>query len=282
MDAHVDRLRVIAFSRPAAFVVAEGEGHFADESLAVEYTRARGSAPQLDALLRGELDLAHTAADNIVMRVDRDGADLAVVCVAELGVAQRLVVRPEIDRVADLRGRTLGVDAAESGYATLLYAILERRGVARGAYQVSAVGGMLGPPHDLRALVAGGRVLASAAEEFPGYPALTVAATRSWASGHRDLVSRYCRALLRAARWAADGRNRERVVALLAAEAGSAQAAVAMYEAESRAREVAAPTLAQARAAIAGVVSLRHPGRAPEVERYYDPSYTAEADPALA
>src|SRR5438309_7771141 len=167
MDAHVDRLRVIAFSRPAPFVVAEGEGHFADESLAVEYTQARGSAPQLDALLRGELDLAHTAADNIVMRVDRDGADLAVVCVAELGVAQRLVVRPEIDRVADLRGRTLGVDAAESGYATLLYAILERRGVARGAYQVSAVGGtaqrleallagtiagaMLGPPHDLRA-----------------------------------------------------------------------------------------------------------------------------------
>src|SRR5207245_7370840 len=77
----VDRLRVIAFSRPAAFVVAEGEGFFVDESLAVEYTQARGSAPQLDALVRGEFDLAHTAADNIVMRVDRDGADIAVVCV---------------------------------------------------------------------------------------------------------------------------------------------------------------------------------------------------------
>ena len=216
MDAPVDRLRVIAFSRPAAFVVAEGEGFFVDESLAVEYTQARGSAPQLDALVRGEFDLAHTAADNIVMRVDRDGADLAVVCVAELGVAQRLVVRPEIASIGELRGKDLGVDAIESGYATLLYDILGRRGVARGSYRPVAVGGtaqrldallagsiagaMLAPPHDLRALAEGARVLASAADDFPGYPGVTVAARRSWARAHHDLVTRYCRALLAGAR----------------------------------------------------------------------------------
>src|SRR5712691_8460018 len=204
MNLPMDHLRVIAFSRPAAFVAAEAEGHFAAASLAIEYTPARGSAPQLDALLRGEFDLAHTAADNVVMRVDRDGADLAVVCVAELGVAQRLVVRSEIAEVGDLRGATLGVDAAESGYATLLYSILERRGVPRASYRVAAVGGtaqrldalhagdiagaMLGPPHDLRAIAAGARVLASAAEDFPGYPALTVAARRSWSAGQFDVV----------------------------------------------------------------------------------------------
>src|SRR5438552_3516704 len=185
MDAPVDRLRVIAFSRPAAFVVAEGEGFFADESLAVEHTQARGSAPQLDALVRGDFDPAHTAADNIVMRVDRDGADLAVVCVAELGVAQRLVVRPEIATIGELRGKDLGVDAIESGYATLLYNILDRRGVARRASRPAAV-------------------------------------------------------------------------------------------------RRTAPPLAQAHAAMARVVELRHPGRPPEVERYFDPSFTASADPALA
>ena len=251
MDAPVDRLRVIAFSRPAAFVVAEGEGFFADESLAVEHTQARGSAPQLDALVRGDFDLAHTAADNIVMRVDRDGADLAVVCVAELGVAQRLVVRPEIASIGELRGKDLGVDAIESGYATLLYDILGRRGVARGSYRPVAVGGtaqrldallagsiagaMLAPPHDLRALAEGARVLASAADDFPGYPGVTVAARRSWARAHHDLVTRYCRALLAGARWAADRANRERVIELLGPEAGSPNAAVAMYEAEDRA-----------------------------------------------
>jgi ABC-type nitrate/sulfonate/bicarbonate transport system substrate-binding protein len=294
----VERLRVIGFSRPGAFIVAQGEGGFAAAGLAVEYTQARGSAAQLDSLLRGEFDLAHTAADNVVMRVDRDGADLVVVCVAELGVAQRLVVGPRIADVAELRGKTLGVDAVESGYATLLYAILERRGVPRGSYAVKPVGGtaqrldallagtiagaMLGPPHDLRALAAGGHVLASAAEDFPGYPALTVAARRSWATAHRDLVARYCSALLGAARWAADGSHRERVIAHLRAEAGSPERAVAMYEAEDRAREVAAPTLAQAAAAIARVVDLRHPGTRADVERYFDASFSAEADAARA
>jgi len=141
---------------------------------------------------------------------------------------------------------------------------------------------MLAPPHDLRALAEGARVLASAADDFPGYPGVTVAARRSWARAHHDLVTRYCRALLAAARWAADRANRERVIELLGPEAGSPNAAVAMYEAEDRAREVAAPTLAQAHAAMARVVELRHPGRPPEVERYFDPSFTAAADPALA
>ena len=95
-------------------------------------------------------------------------------------------------------------------------------------------------------------------------------------------MTRYCRALLAGARWAADRANRERVIELLGPEAGSPNAAVAMYEAEDRAREVAAPTLAQAHAAMARVVELRHPGRPPEVERYFDPSFTAAADPALA
>jgi hypothetical protein len=39
-------------------------------------------------------------------------------------------------------------------------------------------------------------VLADAATYAPGYPALSVAARRSWAAAHRDLVIRYCRALL--------------------------------------------------------------------------------------
>ncbi len=294
----VDRLRLIAFSRPPALVAADHGGHFAAESLAVELTQARGSAPQIDALLAGEFDLAHTAADNVVMRIDRDEADLTVVLVAELGIAQRLVVRPEISSIADLRGRALGVDAVESGYATLLYAMLERRGLARDAYRPVSVGGtaqrldalldgtiagaMLAPPHDIRALAAGARIVASASEDFPGYPALTVAARRTWARAHQDLVGRYCRALLRGARWAADPGNRARVIDLLAAAGDSPEAAIATYEAEARAREVAAPTLAQARAAIARVVELRHFGKPPGVERYFDHAFTIAADPMLS
>ncbi len=282
-------LRLMAFSRPLALVAAEREGFFAAESIAIAYSQSRGSAPQIAALLAGELDLAHTAVDNVVLRVDRDGADLAVVLVAELGISQRLVVRADIESVAALHGQTLGVDAVDSGYATLLYAMLARRGLPREAYRVLSVGGtaerleallagkiaggMLGTPHDLQALAAGARSLASASEEYPGYPALGVAARRSWAREHRDLVARYSRALVKGATWAAEPRNRDRGIELLAADGGiPREKAAAVYEAEARARELVAPTVEQQRASIARVVQLRHPGESIAVERYFEPA----------
>jgi ABC-type nitrate/sulfonate/bicarbonate transport system substrate-binding protein len=285
----VDTLRLMAFSRPLALVAAEREGFLAAEALAIEYSQSRGSAPQIAALLAGELDVVHTAVDNVVLRVDRDGADLVMVLVAELGISQRLVVRADIESIADLRGQTLGVDAVDSGYATLLYAMLERRGVRRDAYRVLSVGGtserleallagkiaggMLGTPHDLQALAAGARSLASASDEYPGYPALGVAAKRTWAGAHRDLVARYSRALVKGARWAADPANRDRGIELLAADGGvSLEMAAGVYEAEARSREVAAPTLEQQRASVARVVELRHPGEAVAVQRYFEPA----------
>src|SRR5260370_1348328 len=132
----------MAFSRPLALVAAEREGFLAGESLAIKYSQSRGSAPQIAALLAGELDLVHTAVDNVVLRVDRDGADLVMVLIAELGISQRLVVRADIESIADLRGQILGVDAVDSGYATPLYAMLERRGIplekAAGVYEAEA------------------------------------------------------------------------------------------------------------------------------------------------
>ncbi len=284
----LDTLRLMAFSRPLALVAAEREGFFAAESLAIEYSQSRSSAPQLAALLAGELDLAHTAVDNVVLRVDRDRADLAVVLVAELGISQRLIVRADIETIAGLRGQTLGVDAVDSGYATLLYAMLARRGLPRDAYRVLSVGGtaerleallagtiaggMLGTPHDLEALAAGAHSLASASDEYPGYPALDVAARRGWARAHRDLVARYSRALITGVRWAADPRNRDRGIELLAADGSlPLEKAVAIYDAEARAREIAAPTLEQQRASVARVVELRHPGEAIAVDRYFEP-----------
>jgi len=130
---------------------------------------------------------------------------------------------------------------------------------------------MLGTPHDLQALAAGARSLASASDDYPGYPALDVAARRSWARAHRDLVARYSRAIVRGARWAADPANRDRGIELLAADGGvPREKAAAIYEAEARAREVAAPTLDQQRASIARVIELRHPGEVIPVERYFD------------
>src|ERR671933_1490328 len=103
-------IRLIAFSRPVALLAAQAKGLFEREGLSVEVELTRGSIEQIRGLLAGRWDVAHTAADNVMAYVDREGADLFVFAVADLGVGQQLVVRPEVTSYAQLRGQPLGVD----------------------------------------------------------------------------------------------------------------------------------------------------------------------------
>lgn len=288
-------MRLVAFSRPPALAVASRRGFFADEGLEVSFTRAASSRAQLDALLAGEHDVAHTAADNIVARVDA-GADLRIVLVADRGVRHRLIGAPAVGSLGALAGRRLGVDAAESGHAILAYVLLAEAGVARGSYEIVAVGStrersaalldgridaaMLNGPHDERALASGCHVLADAAARFPRHPGLAVAVTRAWSSAHRADVAAYCRALLRGARFAAEPANRDAVIADLAADEGLAADEAARAYARERQGDV--PTLDEMADAVAAVCEARRAAglaRGPfDVHRYFDPSYVEAAE----
>jgi ABC-type nitrate/sulfonate/bicarbonate transport system substrate-binding protein len=214
VERALDQLRVIGFGTPPALAAAL-EGGFAREGIDVDLTRTPSSERQIRGLLAGEWDVAHTAVDNVFEYVDAEGADLVLVLVGEIGTDVRLVARDAAD-IASLAGKRMGVDSPRSGYALLGYLILARNGVARGGYDVLQVGGsteraraltqgrvdfaMLGSPHAEEAAGAGCRVLADAAAYAPGYPALSVAVRRTWAAAHRDVLIRYCRALLAAIR----------------------------------------------------------------------------------
>lgn len=278
------------------------EGFFAAESLDVAVAQAKSSTTQIRGLLDGECELAHTAADNVMAHVDAGRTDLVLVLVAELGIGQKLIARADVASIASLAGRTVGVDSETSGYALVLYRMLADAGLARDDYRVLAVGGtaqraaalddgridaaLLGLPFDERAAAAGHRVLAAAAASFPGYPAVSVAARRTWAREHADAARRYCRALLAGLRWAAEPRNRDAAIELLGADAACDRAsATTLYESERAQRERVAPTVGEMREALSRVVALRRTltGRGPvDLDRYFDPSYALAADPSLA
>jgi len=285
-------MRLIAFSRPAALVVASRR-FFAAEGLEVMFTRASSSRAQLDALLAGEHDVAHTAADNVVARVD-GGADLRIVLVADRGAEHRLIGAPSVPTIAAFAGRRLAVDAAESGHAILAYVLLAEAGVPRDAYAIVPAGStrerydallegradaaMLNAPHDERAIVAGCHVLADAAARFPEHPGLTVAVRASWAVTHRREVAAYCRALFAAVRFVADPTNRERVIADLAADADmTPDEAARRYARERRAAPLTPNEMGSAIAA--GWEARRAAGLAIgtfDLSRYFDPSFARE------
>lgn len=289
------RLRVVAFSRPPPFLAAVDRGLFAAAGIEVELTRATSSSAQLEGLLSGGFDIAHTAADNVVARVDK-GGDLRIVLVAELGADQRLIGLPEVRRMTDLAGKTLGVDASDSGHALRAYALLADAGLARDSYRTVAVGGtrerlaalfgeridaaLLAPPYDEPALAAGCTVLADVSERFADHPGLTVAVRGEWAAANRGAVEGYCRALLAGARWAADPANADAVVELIAGdEEIRSERARGRYVRWQRHR---IPTVAEAAQAIQAVCALRRElGFATGpivVDRYFDPSFMRAAE----
>ncbi len=293
-----DHVRVIGFGKPPALALALHDGWFAREGIEVAFTRTPSSQRQIRGLLAGEWDIAHTAVDNVFEYVDTEDADLALVLVGEVGTDIRLMSHDVTD-IASLRGKRLGVDSPRSGYALMAYLILAQHGIDRSGYEIVEAGGsttrgkaladgsvdfaMLGVPHDEDALAAGCHVLAEASTYVPRYPAMTVATKRSWAVAHRDLLTRYLRALLGAVRAAAEPARREATIAALAAEIDTdATAAARIYDRAQRAREGSAPpTVEEMRASVSRALEMRRSvtggGPSASLDRYIDLSFAEAA-----
>ena len=225
-------LRLTTFSRPSALLAAQLRGFLEDEGLALEVEDAEGSRPQIEGLLAGRWDLAHTNADNVMKFRAFGHEDLFIFLVLDLGIAQKLIVDPEVRGWEDLRGSSVGVDAPDSGYAFVLYELLRLHGLEPGDYQVTQLGatvhrlhglqdgriraGLLSHHHEARALDEGFRILADTRDDFPTHAGVTAATTRSWADRNEETLHRYTSAMLAAARWTQDPVNHEDVVAVVA------------------------------------------------------------------
>jgi ABC-type nitrate/sulfonate/bicarbonate transport system substrate-binding protein len=252
-SAQSPQVRVAYFPGVSALplLIADRSGSFAREGLNVRIAPTASSADLFAQLDAGTLELAHTSIDNpIAYDVGAGPAPLAHRdFVAFLGVDDgllRLVARPGIARIADLRGKTLAVDALSTGYAFALRGMLATAGlgerdvvlVPKGGTQQRAAGLLAGafdatlvtPPFDLTANAAGFTTLARATDLLGRYQGISVVARRAWLSANRDVALRYTRAYRNALGVAV--RDRANAVAVLTAALGVSEAiAAASYDA---------------------------------------------------
>lgn len=201
---------------------------FAREGLAVELLPTTGSVAQMTGLAAGEFEIVITAFDNVVAYVEGQG-DAPIGPQPEFFAFMgsddsflALVAQPEISQISELRGRSLSVDAATTGYAFALFDLLERAGIGQGEYSVRKVGGMaqrfddlcrggsaatlLSAPYDLMAQDASMRIL----RRFePPYQGNVAAARRGWAERQPRLVVSFIRAYVAALQWLANPVNRD-------------------------------------------------------------------------
>ncbi len=232
------RLRVMVFPGGANLPlwVAAEKGFDSRAGLEVVLTPTPNSVALVRALMAGEQDIAMSAFDNVVGYQEGQGEvpleqapDLFAFMAFSRGTL-RLVVRPEVTSYAELRGKTLGVDAISTGYSMALVKLLQLGGLQPGDYRLESVGGtamraealmqgkiagtMITSPLELAPEAQGCRRLANAIDVLGPYQTIVGAARRSWAIANRDRLIDFIRASLAALEWLFDPANRAEAVVI--------------------------------------------------------------------
>ena len=220
-----------------AIYVAQERGLFENNGIRVKVQATPGSVAQMTGLSEGKFDIAMTAVDNIVAYVEGQGeapigpqSEFFAFMGSDTGFLS-LVTAPDLKAIADLKGRTLSVDALTTGYAFVLLDILLRNGLHDGDYSVAKVGGMvqrwtalrerkqdgtmLSTPYNILAKAEGFTQLAQATKVIGHYQGNVAAARRSWAAANKDKVIAYIRGYVAAIDWLYDRSNRDEAVRLL-------------------------------------------------------------------
>jgi len=233
-------LRVIAFDGGWNLPVwaAQRQGFFEANGVTVQLSYTPTSVYLITSLLDGKFDIALAGMDNIVAYQEGQGEakipdnpDLFAFLGNDGGFAS-VVAAPAVKSFADLKGKTVSVDAMTTGYAFVVRELLARNGLAETDVTFVRAGGtanryrdliagkhdatLLRTPFEILLRQRGFNQLASA-ESLGAYQGTVGAARRSWAAAHEKEMIGFLRAYRAAVDWLYNRGNREIVEAMLVA-----------------------------------------------------------------
>jgi ABC-type nitrate/sulfonate/bicarbonate transport system substrate-binding protein len=233
-------LRVVSFDGGWNLPVwaAQRQGFFEANGVSVQISYTPSSAFLVTALLDGRFDLALALIDNLVAYQEGQGEakiadhpDMVAFMGADGGFLS-IVARPGIRSFADLKGRTLSVDAMTTGAAFVLRELVVRNGLSESDVKFERAGGtanryrdliagkhdatLLRTPFEIIAKQKGYTVLATA-ESLGTYQGTAGYVRRSWAQANDAAVVGFLKGYRQAVDWIYDPANREIVEALLVA-----------------------------------------------------------------
>ena len=230
------QVQVTAKAFPGAqalpLMVAVSQGTFARHGLKVELLFTQNSVELREDLAKGAIQVAHSAVDNAVAMVESARQDVVIVSGGD-GSMNEFFVQSDVRSLAELKGRTVAVDAPNTAYGLQARKILRMHGLKEGAdYSLKSVGGtlfryramredrqiaasMLNPPFSVEAPAAGLKSLGRAVDLLGPYQATGAFVLRAWALANADTLERYLAALVEATRWTVAPQNRAAGVKLL-------------------------------------------------------------------
>jgi NitT/TauT family transport system substrate-binding protein len=194
-------------------VIAKEAKYFEREGLSLEYVRVGGSTRIVAALLGGSAQIIHAGEPAIIPAVQR-GADTVVIAAISKVAQHRLIGRPEIKDVKDLKGKPVGVTTFGSTSDYILRYALQKSGLdANKDVSIIQTGGQpegllalsagkifaqrMGFPFHLKAQQMGMRELVDFSQLGLEENIGAMITTRSFIAQKRGTVLRYVRAFIR-------------------------------------------------------------------------------------
>lgn len=238
MAASPISLDIIAF--PGApnlpIFVAQEKGMFEAAGVKVNLTTTPNSAYQAENLAAGKFQIAGTAFDNVVAYQEGQGAVALkdTDFFAFMGATQielAFVVAPDVKSYADLKGKSLALDALSTGFAFVLYEMLKRGGLTSSDYTMATVGAtpqrwesvkagthagtLTIEPFTSIAKANGFHVLDTSGNLFESYQGGSFAASRRWAAANPDAVKGFIKGYLAGLDWVLAPENRAAATEIL-------------------------------------------------------------------
>jgi ABC-type nitrate/sulfonate/bicarbonate transport system substrate-binding protein len=216
---------------------AQRQGFFTKNKVEVDLSFTPNSGALVTGLLGGRYDLAFAGIDNVIAYQEGQGEapvqnpDMFAFMGGDNGLLS-IVATPELKTFADLKGKTLGVDAMTTGFAFVLRDAVTRQGLKEEDVKFTRTGGtanryneliakkidgtLLRTPFDLLAEERGFNVLARGTSlgQFQGTVGV---ASRRWAEKNEATLVNFIRAYRAGLEWIYDPKNRPVAEALLVA-----------------------------------------------------------------
>jgi ABC-type nitrate/sulfonate/bicarbonate transport system substrate-binding protein len=295
-------LRAKAFPGAQALPALAGvqQGIFEKHGIKLELLFTQTSQEQRDGLAAGDFQVAHAAVDNAVAMVERAKHDVIIVTGGDSSMNE-FFAQADVRSIADLKGRTVIVDAPNTAYALQAKKILRMHGLNDGDYTLKPVGGtlfryramrenkdlaasMLNPPFSIDAPNSGLKSLGRAVDLIGPYQATGAWVMRKWAAANADTLERYIAGLIEATRWAVARENKDAAVKILAERFKlQPQVAERTWEMLADPKFGLAPDARFDLAGFKNVLALRAEiegdwgGKPPAPERYIDLTYYERA-----
>lgn len=190
--------------------VAQEEGLFKKHGLDIELIHIASTSKAIQSMVSGEIQFTTADALNSIQAVAA-GADVVMVCEGVNRFVFSIMARSDLKRVADLKGKKIGITRIGSSTHTAVLYVVNKAGLGANDYTLLQLGevpnilttllaaqidaGALSPPTNSRAKKAGLRELVNLSVDGPEYPSTVIASTRAYVKANPDNTRRMVRAL---------------------------------------------------------------------------------------